>query len=1488
MAKSIKKSYKYLFIIAGILFILPTILFSIIRIPAIQTMAVRRITSHISEKISSSVSVGSIRYSFFNRLSLDDLLIMDRNSDTLIYAAEATIFLRKSDLKNNRLRFGRVTVSKPVVSLITDSTGEMNLQWYLDMLRNPGSNKAMAVSISQISFSDGKFSLINSTREKSRIATDFNNLHLYDINGILEDFIISDDTTRFKISELSFTEAAGFTVKEMNCGVKLAKNDLLFHSGRIKCDSSLIEIEKVEIIGDTASSFSDFTRKVRMDIKLLESIVSSSDLKYFVPPANKVNESVRISGKISGTVAELRGRNIDISFGKLSSIHCDFDVSGLPDIDNSYIYLGVSRLRTNAADISQIEIEGKEKIAVPELFHSLGKITFDGSFSGFISDFVAYGNMRSENGAVSTDLSVRPGEKNNIRLKGIIKGSGISLGKLLDNPDMFGNLAMRADIDGYSSPETRFSGNITGKIDSIELNGYNYRNVSLNGRFSEKTWDGDISINDRNIRFDLLGTFDFRRELPEFDFSLNLAKADLYNLNFDRKDSTSQLSLLATANFRGTNIDNLDGEIRLLNSTLRRNNNTLDMYDFSVKAFTENGKPAISLRTDFADADLRGPYSFQGLGSLVKKGMASMMPSKFMMPEFTEEPGKNNFIFSINLKNTDKLNSFFRTGLLVAEKSSISGSVLSDTTVTLNATSKSVSFKGLTFRNLSLDAGFDSPEFKMRLETTSVILPGQTELKGFNASLGTVPDNFTFAVNWDNREEILNKGDLTARGSYSGDEVSDANKVLTIRIDPTEIYSRNKLWKLSPAVLGIDTSSVMISQLYISNGDKYYLIDGKVSNDRTDTLHLQFKGIDISWLNGLMDRNKKEDQLSLSVKGMLNGNVFLSDLFNRPLAEGNLTINSFSILQADYGDLSLNMLWNSDNKVADIHAFNNLQGRKMIDVTGNYDPSRKAIDISATAEKLPLDALNPLLKFFASGITGTGSGKVRISGETGNLNLEGAIMAENSSLKIDYLQTRYRINDSIRFTKDGINFRNIRITDERGNQAVLNGVVHHNHLKDYRADLTVTTSETMVLNTRPKDNDLFYGTAFATGVTTIKSGPESLSFDVSAKTGRNTRFYIPLNSSETVSDYSFITFVSHDTSISSAANQAVRPLVQKTSGIDLKFDLEVTPDAEVQLIFDPKVGDIMKGHGSGNLNISLDREGVFKISGDYIIEDGDYLFTLKNILNKPFSVEEGGRISFNGEIDNAEIEMKAIYKLKASLYEILKDENYREKIPVECQINLSGKLFNPIVSFNIYLPMADEETRTYLKNVITTEEELSRQFLYLLVMNSFYADPSYGSSLTSTTSTGTSAMAVTTTEMLSNQLSNWLSQISNDFDIGVSYIPGQKNFNDQEVQVALSTQLLDDRVVINGNLDVRGTGGISNNTDQLTGDFDIEYKPRFSDKIRFKVFNRFNNPYTGKQSQYTQGFGIFFRQEFDKFSDLFKRRKKTENQKVNEKQPEKK
>ncbi len=1481
MFKNIKKSVKYFIIFIGIIITLPTMAYFILRVPMVQTIIIRRITSHISEELRSSITIGKVNYHFFNRLYLNDLLIRDQNKDTLFYSQKVTAAIRKLDFRKKTFKLGRVIIDSPVVSFTADSSGKLNINWYIEKLTVKKDTLKKAnplISINQIDINNGRFAMVLSKANKNRTTIDFTDLSLSEINCILEGFSIHNDTTRFNIYNLGFNEKGGFRVKRMNSASVFSKNYIRFNSAFLECDSTVLNIVYAGMKTDTSSSFRNFTDDVRLDILIDRSHLSFSDLQYFVPNTGSIHESVWVSGKIYGSISELRGRNIKISCFDNTYLDCDFDFSGLPEIENSFIYFGVNDFRSSADDIEKINIEGKGSFKLPDFLHKLGPISLDGTFTGFTTDFVAYCKIGSDQGLLRTDISMRPEESNRFRVNGLISGSNLALGYLLEQPDMIGDLSMNVNVDGIAYSLERFSGNLSGLIDSIEINSYKYRNIGLNGSFTEKTWDGSVNISEKNIRMDLLGRFNFNRELPEFDFTLNLANADLYKLNFDRTDTTASISMLLTANIKGSNIDNFEGEIKLLNSNLKKFGNTLDLYDFSIKTFVENDLPAISLRTDYIDADLRGYYDFSGLAAMFKKTLASVMPSHFSTPLSDSDDLPNNFKFNISFKNTDKLNNFFKTGLLISENSYLNGEISTNSIFKINGESKALSIKKNTFNDLKIDGNLIVPGLYLKLNTSSLNMSGQSQLKGFNVNLNTKSDTLYFNLNWDNEEQILNRGNFTATGIIKKNINED--NYLFIEIDSSAIYTRNNLWKISRSDVALDSTSINIKNLNISNKEHYYQVNGTVSENPDDTLHIEFKGIDISPLNLLAGKNANADKISLEMKGNLNGKIVLTNIYKNPLLQSDIKIKEFSMLESDYGDLTINSIWNNDSRVLNIDAGNDLGGVKMIDIKGSYDPDTRRIYINGIADKLPVNALNSILGVFASGITGTATGKFNLSGEMNKMILKGALMVENASIKIDYLQTKYIFSDSIIFARDKIIFKDIRMQDERGNFALLNGSINHTYFKDYCADLIINTDNTLVLNTRPKDNELFYGTVIATGVTTIKSNASGISFDISAKTDRNTRFFIPLNNSENMSDYSYITFIDHDTVGTEGAN---RKTIQKSvpeKSIELNIDLQVTPDAEVQLIFDSRIGDVMKGHGAGNLNISLRPNQALRISGDYIIEDGDYLFTLGNIFNKPFSVENGGTIVFNGDINSAQIDIKTIYKLKASLYEILPYEKYNERIPVECQINLSGNLFNPIVNLNIFLPMADEATRTYLKNVITSDEEMSRQFLYLLVMNSFYADPSYGSSLTATTTTGTSAMAVTTTEMVSNQLSNWVSQISNDFDIGFVYRPGYKDLNSNEVQLALSTQLLNDKVIINGNFDVRGSGETQDNTDQLIGDFDIEYK--LKENIRFKVFNRFNNPYTGRQTDYTQGFGVFFKKDFDRFSDLFRKKIKPEMKKEEE------
>jgi hypothetical protein len=120
----------------------------------------------------------------------------------------------------------------------------------------------------------------------------------------------------------------------------------------------------------------------------------------------------------------------------------------------------------------------------------------------------------------------------------------------------------------------------------------------------------------------------------------------------------------------------------------------------------------------------------------------------------------------------------------------------------------------------------------------------------------------------------------------------------------------------------------------------------------------------------------------------------ISSALKNPLIQSDLSIAGFSILGGNYGDVSVISQWNSQKKVADLSARNNLNGLRNFDLSGFYDPGIKQFRIDGVATNLPVHALNPLLSFFASDIKGTVSGRVKVTGAPGELVLTGSLMPE--------------------------------------------------------------------------------------------------------------------------------------------------------------------------------------------------------------------------------------------------------------------------------------------------------------------------------------------------------------------------------------------------------------------------------------------------------------------------------------------------------------
>ncbi|MEN8225320.1 MAG: translocation/assembly module TamB domain-containing protein, partial [Bacteroidota bacterium] len=297
--------------------------------------------------------------------------------------------------------------------------------------------------------------------------------------------------------------------------------------------------------------------------------------------------------------------------------------------------------------------------------------------------------------------------------------------------------------------------------------------------------------------------------------------------------------------------------------------------------------------------------------------------------------------------------------------------------------------------------------------------------------------------------------------------------------------------------------------------------------------------------------------------------------------------------------------------------------------------------------------------------------------------------------------------------------------------------------------------------------------------------------------------------------------------------------------------------------------------GFGNIRFTVDPRGEFEIFGDYSFLRGTFFFTLQNLINRRFAILQGGKISFDGNPYNADVSLKALYKLKTSLSGLganISPEYEGQRVNVDAFLGLNGMLTNPDINFSIGFPNVKDEVQQTIYAILDTNDValMNQQMISLLVMSSF----SYASA-----STNVSASSL---NIISSQLSNWLSQISNDFDVGINYIAGDE-INQDELEVALSTQFFDNRLIIDGNVGVMTKDNTQQQASNIVGDVNIEYKLTPDGRIRLKAFNRSNNFNTiDYYAPYTQGVGVFYTKEFDGFGDLFRRQHNRKNKDENQ------
>ncbi len=1429
-------------------------------------MVSKYVAERLSEELHASITLSSVNYSFFKRIQVRDLYVEDLNGDTLLFSELTKLRIKQIGSERRGIEIKKLTLENAYVNFVIDSSNVVNLSFITDRLKKPHvppENKSR-LHIASIELVDSRFSLSRMEKIESKSKVNYTDLEINGLQLTVEDLISSLDTVQMQITSLTGIEKSGFDIGRLTSHLSVGKTHMLFRDLEIDTENSDLHIPLLGFTFDNFKKFKHFAREVGLAFSSDQSLLKMTDLAYFVPGTGAIIDHFTIDGSIHGMLNDMKGEDLFLTFNQNSTLAFDFTMIGLPEFNNTFLDFHFREFKTSVSSLHELfgQVNETSLISLYPL-NNLGNLDFNGQFTGYPDHFVAAGLLRTDLGRMVMDLSFKPDTLLGVDFYGRLRTSNFKLGDFLDGREILGQLDMDVIADG-NLYKGRIQADLKGTLDTLDFYKYAYSNISLDGAFTNNTFDGGVSVQDPNIKMEFLGKMDFTEEVPVYNFTADVARARPYYLNLVNQDPNSFASFLIETNLSGRNLDEMNGEVRLVNSLFERKGEQLQLYDMSISTRNTPDSSHSKIRSEMIDANIEGRYKLTRLPQSFKN-----LADKYLDVIPHHDPPSdtiNQFTYQIDFKRINPFLDFFFPAVQIGDDSHIRGQY----NPSIEMCTSTGFFPDLrlgpnNWSNVDLYSEIRDNEFRVHFQSDSMTYGKGYSLVEQKFTLRAANDTARLEMAWNNRIDPRYSGNITLQGSFLSD--SSLDRAYAIDVQPGTLIIKNDPWNITHSTILLKHRYINFDSLAIWNNEKYLVADGTISAKEDQDFHLELKNLNLAGASNFSG-------LDMDLHGNITGSINYQQLDGNPYVFSDLRVDTLYFNEQLLGPTTLNADWNDTRKIISMKLLSETGGTRILEVDGAFTPGSNLLDFDIHLNDFELKSLNRYTGNLVSELGGSGFVDLTLDGTLTEPELNGSVEFEEGAATFSLMNTRYSFNDRIRIYNNNIYLEDFALSDKLGNVAHINGTISNSYLKDFYTNISINANNLLSMDTRAKDNEIFYGTIYATGYVSIIGRPNAMKINIDASTDRNTAIFLPLYNASEVQSSDFITFIQETGKIEEQVTEQFRTL----GGLEMELNVDITPDAVVQLIFDPKVGDIIETSGRGDLRIMVDQNNGFRMFGDVELMRGEYLFTLQNVINKRFQIEPGGKINFNGSPTNATVDLNAIYTTRAAPFNLYPGsssdapEELKKRIPIDCHLFLQGELQTPTISTGIEMPTADPKTRDLLENSTSTEEELMKQFLSLLVINNFYSNSGLGAQNIGTMNS--SFAGVTASELLSNQLSNWLSQISDDFDIGINYRPGDQ-INRDEVEVALSTQLLNDRIIITGNLDVGGNETNppieASNNPYIMGDFDVEFK--VTDNVSVTAFNRARDELLFKTAPYKQGVGVSYREEFDDFHQLLMRYK---------------
>ena len=1445
-----------------------------IQTPQVQTYLSRKLIEKFTATADARINFGKIHFRPFNTIILKDLEIIDRNPadsvarDTLFRADYLIARFSLKGLKEKEgIHIGRAYIRDAEMNLVIEKS-RTNLERMFGIRKDrvKKDRQGNVFDIRRAMIDGMRFRLQNFRNEQHPApegGINWNDLDISDINIEARNIKLADREMEGTLDQLSFTEKSGYVCKSISGSTKVGHGKATISGLSISDPWSAIDIPEFTMGYSNAKDFKDFIRKIGITATVSESSLSMNTLAFFVPEVKDMPFTVDIpQAKIAGTV-----NNLDINKLKAGirqhGIYLDIGgkVSGLPDTQHLKTDIRIDSIGFSTASIEKLlsEVSGGDVPEISKYAPGYG-FKFRGTARGTLNSLNVDGALTSGLGTIVPKVKITglADKGRDTEIRGSIRTRDLDIGKaagtdIVHECDMVSELAATFGEEGPKLVIDSLA------VTRLRLNNYDYSGIAAAGTVEKKSFNGKIICSDPNLNFLFQGLFTFSSKTQNalYNFYANIGYADLNAINIDKR-GMSRISLQTNAKFTRIRDNDLLGNITVSNVTLENEGGKYSIGDIKVSSHSSDTLFRAKVESDFAEGTFIGTKPFSTFIQDAKD-----LTLKRQLPAIYKDSAYvwngNRYDLSFNLYDTMDLFAFLAPGLYIAENTSMKLHIGKSGKMTGNIRSQRLAIREQFMKDFALDFSNDGNglDGEIRSETINV---ATLSLKNNSFRIFAKDNHIGAGYTYDNQGELENRGEFYVLGDILRDE--DDRLQCKVSLLPSTIYLNAREWNIMQSEMTVCGKNVDIAGMEFLSGEQSVRIHGGITDSGRDTLALDMERFDISIINPLLGKKA-------AFSGAVSGKALLVSDGKDKMLGSDFLCSSMGISGAQMGTVQFSGKWDNVSRKVGIDLKNSYSGARNLDIHGSYNLDDKYIDASALLDEFDISCMTPYLSSVFSETAGKLSGSFSVKGRPSAMEVESTgARFRDATLRIAFTNVPYTVNGGFHIDSRGIYFDDITLSDRFGNGGMVTGQISYENFRDIRFDTRINADRIECLNVDEKAGEAFYGNIFATAGIAITGPVNSMKMAIEATTTGQGQLHVPISSYTSSRSSDLLTFKTVQQEKILDPYEAMISRIQKKEKAKSNFEINLTvvtnPDMHAFIEIDKATGNVLSGYGNGTIDLDINpNKDIFNINGDYTLSGGNYKFVVIG-LAKDFSINEGSSVKFNGDIMESTLDIDATYTTKTSLGTLISDtSSVSTRRIVECGIRITDKISNPRLQFSINVPDLDPTVKARVESALSTEDKIQKQFLSLLVSNSFMPDEQSG--IVNNTSFLTSSVS----EIMSNQLNNIFQKLDIPVDLGLSY---QTNDRGNDIfDVAVSTQLFNNRVIVNGNIGNRQYSSGNTNND-VVGDLDIEVKIDRPGALRLNIFSHSADQYTNYlDNSQRNGVGLTYQQEFNSFKEFFKK-----------------